>query len=261
DGTAPAFNPVYSLFAEYYDNYMSHVNYEDWVQVMLGWYKRFSRRPAKKVLELACGTASASEILVFKGLEVEACDNSPYMLHVADRKIFKPNLFLCSLTDPLPQKGYDFIFCLFDSVNYLTRKADIKTLLKNVANALRPGGIFIFDISTLLNSLENFSDRYSVSRVRDGYLTQISTFEILSHRQITQFILFRKTLLGWEKSEERHVQRVYRTPELMEIISASELEARAIFSTQMRTNLIHKLGDEIDNRYFRLFFLAQKPGS
>ncbi len=253
-----AYNPVYSLFAEYYDNYMSHVSYEDWVQVMLGWYKRFSSRPAKKVLELACGTANASEILVFKGLKVDACDNSPYMLHVADGKIFKPNLFLCSLTDPIPKKGYDFIFCLFDSVNYLTRKADIKTLLNNVSDALRPGGIFIFDISTLLNSLENFSDRYSITRVRDGYLIQISTFEILSYRQLTQFILFRKNRLGWTKSEERHVQRVYRTPELMEIIAGSALELKAVFSPQMRTNLLRKQGVEIDNRYFRLFFLAQK---
>ncbi len=254
----PPFQPVYSLFAKYYDNYMSHVNYEDWVQVMLSWRKRFSKEPLKKVLEIACGTANAAEIMVYQGLEVDACDNSPYMLHVADQKIFKPDLFLCSLTDPLPQKDYDFIFCLFDSVNYLTRKSDIKTLLNNVSAALRPGGIFIFDISTLLNSLENFNDRYSITRVKDGYLIQISTFEILSYRQITQFIFFRQNPLGYEKSEERHVQRVYRSSELLEIIYASDLKPKAIFTPQMRTNLLNKQGGEIDNRHFRLFFLVQK---
>ncbi len=133
--TTDTFNPIaaqsnprvqthnsYSFFAEYYDNYMSHVNYDDWLGLMLGWYKQYSSKPIRKVLEIACGTANASSILVFRGYEVDACDSSPFMLHIADSKTFKPNVFLRSLTDPLPKKDYDLIFCLFDSINYLTTK-------------------------------------------------------------------------------------------------------------------------------------------
>ncbi|MBW6514403.1 MAG: class I SAM-dependent methyltransferase [Candidatus Syntrophosphaera sp.] len=248
----------YSLFAEYYDTYMSHVNYEEWVDLMLTWYKQFSKQPARKVLELACGTANAAEILVFRGFEVDACDKSPHMLHKADTKAFKPNLFLNSLTDPLPRKDYDFIFCLFDSINYLTQKAAIKTLLKNVREALRPGGIFIFDISTLFNSLDNFNNTTNFTRVKDGYLVQISTFEALSNRQITHLMLFRRSLSGYDRLEERHAQRVYRSPELAELTASSGLKLKAIFNPEMRTNLLQKMNADIDERYYRLFFLLQK---
>lgn len=249
----------YSFFAEYYDHYMSHVDYEDWLTLMLTWFKRFSKVPIRKVLEIACGTANAAEILAFRGYEVDACDSSPYMLHMADAKVFKPQLFYATLTDPLPLKDYDFIFCLFDSINYLTRRSEIKILLDNVHASLRPGGIFIFDISTLLNSLENFADNTTFTRVKDGYLIHKSNYEILSNKQFTRFDLFRKNGLNYDRLEERHVQRVYRSPELSELIARSDLKLQAIFAPEMRTNLLSKLATDIDNRYFRLFFLLQKP--
>jgi SAM-dependent methyltransferase len=248
----------YSLFAQYYDEYMSHVNYEDWLSLMLGWYKQWTPQPLKTALELACGTANAAQILQFKGCIVDACDISPYMLHMADAKVFKPKLWLASLTDPIPSKGYDLIFCLFDSINYLTNKADIKTLLKNIYAALRPGGIFIFDISTFLNSIQNFNDTTAVTKVKDGCLIQVSRYEALSNRQMTHLTLFRKNHLQYDRLEERHVQKVYRAPELAELISASPLSLKAIHAPEMKGNLLAKVNTDIDNRYCRLFFVLQK---
>lgn len=255
----PASFSSYSLFAQYYDSYMSHVDYEQWVDLILSWHKRIAGAAPKRILELACGTANAAEILVFRGFEVDACDNSPYMLHMAAGKPFKPSLFLNSLTDPIPRDGYDLIFCLFDSFNYLTKKAEAALLLKNVYKALKPGGTFIFDISTLHNSLENFCDTTSFTRVRDGYLIQISSFEPLAYRQITHFFLFRKDLGTYERFEERHVQKVYRTPEVVDLCAKSNLQLKAIFAPETRPNLLSRDGNDLDNRYYRLFFLLQKP--
>ncbi len=258
-GTPSAYQASYSLFAQYYDSYMSHVNYEQWVDLILAWHKRVTRTAPKRILELACGTANAAEILVFRGYEVDACDLSPYMLHMADSKPFKPSLFLNSLTEPIPGGGYDLIFCLFDSFNYLVKKAEATQLLNHAYAALNPGGTFIFDISTLHNSLENFCDTTSFNRVRDGYLIQISSYEPLIYRQITHFFLFRKNLNAYERFEERHVQRVYRTSELVELCAASKLQLKAIFAPDTRPNLLSSDGSDLDNRYFRLFFLLQKP--
>jgi SAM-dependent methyltransferase len=252
--------PAYTLFAEYYDSYMSHVNYEEWLDLMLSWYRRFSRTPLKRVLEVACGTANAAELLVFRGYEVDACDSSPSMLHIADGKVFKPRLFRASLTDPLPHKDYDFIFCLFDSINYLTHRSEIRALIKHAKAALRPGGIFVFDISTLGNSLQNFNDSTTFTRVRDGYLVHVSNYEILSNRQLTHFTLFRKNGANYDKYEERHVQRVYRSDELVDLLAGSELHLKAIFAPETHANLLNKAGSGIDERYYRLFFLLQKEG-
>ena len=50
-----------------------------------------------------------------------------------------------------------------------------------------------------------------------------------------------------------------RTPELVELCAASKLRLKAIFSPDTRPNLISRDGNDLDNRYFRLFFLLQKP--
>lgn len=248
----------YSFFAEYYDNYMSHVNYEDWVNLMLGWYRRFTKAPLERILELACGTANASEILVFRGFTVDACDNSPFMLHIAAAKPFKPKLYLASMLDPIPRGGYDLIFCLFDSINYLTQKTDIKLMLDQVHAALRPGGIFIFDISTLMNSLQNFNDTISYSRVKDGYIVHTSDYEVISNKQISLLTLYRKNGNCYNRFEERHVQRVYRSHELVDLIEASPLKLKAVHSPELRTNLYARHNTTIDSQYARLFYILQK---
>lgn len=245
----------YSFFAEYYDNYMAHVDYEKWVNLILGWYRKFTSRKLKRILELACGTANASEILVFKGFEVDACDASPFMLHQADKKTFKPRLFLSSMTEPPPDGQYDLIFCLFDSINYLTQKTEIKTLLANVKAALAPNGVFIFDISTLMNSLQNFNETISYSTVRDGYIVHNADYDRLTNRQISHLTLFRKGIEGYRKYEERHVQRVYRSFELVELIAASGLTLKGVYSPELRNNLYSKRNTDIDSKYARLFYI------
>lgn len=248
----------YSFFAKYYDAYMFHVNYEQWLNMMLVWYRRFAKGSLKRVLELACGTANASEILVVRGLEVDACDSSPHMLQVADSKPCKPNLYLASLTDPIPGRDYDLIFCLFDSINYLALKAEIKTLLDNCAAALRPGGIFIFDISTLMNSLQNFNESVAYTKVEDGYIIHASDYESLSRMQLTHLTLFRRNGNLFSRFEERHQQRVYSSRELVELIDSSSLTLRGVFSPENRNNLHSRRNGSIDMRYARLFYLLQK---
>jgi SAM-dependent methyltransferase len=248
----------YSFFAEYYDEYMQHVCYDEWLDLMLSWYRKYNPEKIRRVLELACGTANAAEILVYRGYEVDACDGSPQMLNIANKKPLKPNLFLSDMTAPLPQKDYDLIFCLFDSINYLLESKQISLLLDNVHTALKPGGIFIFDISTLLNSLENFNGITNFTRFKDGYLIHNANYEVLSNKQFSHFTLFRKSGENYQKLEERHVQRVYRTPELIELIRESPLDLQAVFAPEWKSNLLTKTNPDPDKRYFRLFFLLQK---
>ncbi|MCD8480846.1 MAG: class I SAM-dependent methyltransferase [Candidatus Cloacimonetes bacterium] len=159
----------YSFFADHYDNYMAHVDYDLWITNIMFWQKEYARSQGKKALELACGTANIGSRLVVEGYEVDACDLSPQMLLGASKKAVKPSLYQASLTDPIPGRDYRSHLCLFDSINYLLSSADIRICFNQVSKALKPGGIFIFDISTLLNSMENFADNCSFSQSGDFF--------------------------------------------------------------------------------------------
>ena len=248
----------YSIFAHYYDVYMSHVNYGEWIDSIIKWYTQFNSKPKPKILELACGTANASSLLVTKGFEVDACDASPFMLQVADTKPNKPHLYQAHLIDPIPKKDYDLIFCIFDSINYLLYPENISTLLHNVYNALAPNGVFIFDISTLMNSMVNFYDCSNYLKVQDAHIIQRSNYNSFSNHQLTHIIIFRKHLHSYELFEEHHTQRVYYTSELIKLCNASKLNLKAIYSPEKHTNLLEKNVEKLDHNFFRLFFVLQK---
>lgn len=249
---------AYSFFARIYDDYMSHVDYELWIRSILKWQKKYGDTKAERILELACGTANISGLLAFDGLAVDACDASWQMLCEAESKLFKPRLFLRSMTESLPALDYDLVLCLFDSINYLQKKSEVSTLLMNVSIALKPRGLFIFDISTLLNSEENFADSLNFTRDATGYLVHHAEYEEYNNLQKSHLYHFRKTLMGYELELENHVQRVYRLHDLLALIEASPLKLLAIHVTENPYNLIQKRNSPLDEKYPRLFFVLQR---
>ena len=251
-------NSAYSFFARIYDDYMSHVDYDLWIRSISKWQKKYGEKKAKKILEIACGTANVGGLLVFDGYQVDACDSSWQMLSEADGKLFKPRLFLRSMTEALPELNYDLVLCLFDSINYLQKKTEIKALLESVSKALRPGGLFIFDISTLFNSLENFADNINLTRDSSGYLVHHAEYEEYSTLQKSHLYHFRKNFMGFELESENHIQRVYRNTELLQMIESSPFKLIALHATETPQNLINKRNSPLDEKYPRLFFVLQR---
>lgn len=249
---------AYGFFADRYDDYMAHVDYDLWYSKLINWHKSYSGRPHQKVLELACGTANVACRFVQSGSQVDACDISYQMLENAFRKELKPNLYQASLTDPIPGRDYDLILCLFDSINYLSYKAQISTCLEEVAKALAEGGLFIFDISTLLNSMENFFDTCHWVKERDSGLVHQSSYEMGQRRQTSQLSLFKRWGASYSLQEEEHHQRVYMVQELIELIQDSPLQIKAVHSTNHKANFYPKKISGLDHRHYRLFFILTK---
>ncbi|MCB5251710.1 MAG: class I SAM-dependent methyltransferase [Candidatus Cloacimonadaceae bacterium] len=248
----------YAFFADRYDSYMAHVDYDLWYSLLTNWHKSYSRHKCKKVLELACGTANVACRFVQAGAQVDACDISCQMLENAWKKELKPNLYQASLTDPIPGRDYDLILCLFDSMNYLSNLSQISTCLTEVALALAEDGLFIFDISTLLNSMENFFDSCQWVKEQDSGLVHQSFYEMGQRRQNSRLSLFKRWGASYSLQEEEHRQRVYLVQELVEIIQDSPLQLKAIHSTNNKTNFYPKKLSGIDHRHYRLFFILKK---
>lgn len=249
----------YGFFAEYYDKYMSHVCYNDWLDMIMRWYKKFANKPIERILELACGTANISEQLVYQGYAVDACDLSPFMLHVAERKLFKPNLFRHNMAMPLHvNEHYDLALCLFDSINYLLDVDSIATMLESTYQALKPDSLLIFDISTLMNSQYYFADTIQYTKTRDGYLVHQALYDALTNRQSSHLTLFRKSSDVYHRLEEHHTQRVYRLPEILHLCADTPFTLVGIFSPDSKSNLINRRNTDLDKHYSRLFFVLKK---
>lgn len=249
----------YGFFADRYDEYMAHVDYDHWYHLLRKWYENYSVKSLDKVLEIACGTAAIAACFAGDGAEVHACDASTQMLENAELRGANIRLYQAFMTDPIPEKDFDLIVCMFDSINYLCDKAELSRCLHEVRETLAPGALFIFDISTLGNSLDNFSDECTLVDEPKGVMVHHAFYEPWSKRQMSRLELFEQWGEGYFRRSELHRQKVYLAQELVALIEKSSLELLAIYGNEAHINLYPKRLDSADGRYNRLYFVLRKP--
>ena len=142
----------YDQLAACYDELTGDVAYEQRADYLEKLFRRASV-PVHTVLDLACGTGTMTWLLTGRGYEMIGVDGSEEMLAVAMEKYGKvggePPIFLHQSMPRLDLYGtVDAAICCLDSLNYLTRPADVQRTLQRLHLFIAPGGLLIFDVNT-----------------------------------------------------------------------------------------------------------------
>ena len=209
---------AYEALAGYYDELTDDVGYAHRADHIEKLFKK-SRIPIHTVLDLACGTGTMTAILTERGYELIAVDGSADMLMVAREKAEglqgEPPIFL---EQPMPELDLygtvDAAICCLDSLNYLTRPADVQKTFERLHLFIAPGGLLVFDISSALKLreldgqvfLDETDDVYCVWRAEYQKRNQTVTYwmDIFSQREDG----------AWDRSFEEHRQRAYEVDDL-----------------------------------------------
>ncbi|MCF7919676.1 MAG: class I SAM-dependent methyltransferase [Candidatus Cloacimonetes bacterium] len=247
----------YSIFARFYDDYMEHVDYDNWVNFILSQYNQRHADGMGIILELACGTGNIANRLVKRRFTVEASDISEEMIAIAGSKPFAANFHQADMLTPLPHNRYDLILLLFDSLNYLQTPFQVKKLFANVKSSLCTNGMFIFDISTEKNCLDNFDGFLNIEDNEDSFLVHQSFYLPDDKIQETQLTLFTKEGDYYRRDDEQHHQKIYPIPELIKMIRKSKLEIFGIYRLSVNQEIpIPEEEYEIAGQcYNRVFFV------
>jgi SAM-dependent methyltransferase len=140
---------TYDTFAEDYDAFTAHHNYEAWTADI----ERLARAAGlrgTRLLDVACGTGKSFEPMLARGYAVTACDVSPAMLAIAAEKAGERVTLLEQDMRALPVLGaFDLITCLDDAVNYLHEPDELVAAFAGIARNLAPDGIAVFDVNSL----------------------------------------------------------------------------------------------------------------
>lgn len=100
-------------------------------------------------LDLACGTGLTAASLARLFRRVHALDASPHMLGEARRRLAElPNVRLAAadFRSFSLEERVDLVVCSGDSLNYVAHADELAAVFERVAAALRPGGLFLFDL-------------------------------------------------------------------------------------------------------------------
>ncbi|MCL2488715.1 MAG: class I SAM-dependent methyltransferase [Oscillospiraceae bacterium] len=139
----------YGFFASVYDRLTGDVDYPARAAYILALFEKFGSRP-ETLLDLACGTGSLSVLLAAEGIDVTAVDGSAEMLVQAQGKAAgREILFLQQDMRELDLYGtVQGAVCMLDSLNHITKTAELSAVFNRLRLFIEPGGLFIFDVNT-----------------------------------------------------------------------------------------------------------------
>lgn len=215
----PDLRRAFTTLGRVYDTLMSDVPYARWVDYLLELFRRIHHTP-RNILDLGCGTGTATNLLARKGYSVVGLDASRSMLDVAREKSDHRIPLVQADFRALPFRNETFTtaFSMFDSINNLLTPEDLERAFREVFRILTPGGLFTFDVNTPW-VLEHFwGDDEKVKEI--GHVVSIwrTTYDARRRRSrlwITVFVPTRVPGL-YERMDEIHEEQGYDPDELRE---------------------------------------------
>jgi SAM-dependent methyltransferase len=233
---APISLSIYQAYAPIYDAIGQGRFGEHMAGWTLGWLADRGLRPAA-VLDLACGAGAAALAFAAAGCAVVGADRSAEMLSIArgrardagydiafvEQDIRNLNAKCKMQNDEIagdnsafciPHSAFDLVSCFYDSLNYLTAEGDLDRAFAGVAAALRPGGLFVFDVNTAAEYRTWDERDVVVYDGRDCMVYNQLNYDPAARLASGKIVWFVRETELWWRGEETHTQRAWSHAEL-----------------------------------------------
>jgi SAM-dependent methyltransferase len=217
----------YSALAPIYDRIMSHVEYDQWVLYIKRIFGSYGETNTPRILEIGGGTGLLGSKLCFEGYRYIGSDRSFSMCRQAQKRGVP---FVAADASNLPFKdlaSFDMALFLYDGINYLQTIDAYRSVFEEIHERLADRGLFLFDITTLANSLGNFSDFLDAGEFDGHFYFRRSYFHAIDSMQYNDFTIFREIRSDrsppqnapvFEKSFEHHAQKVFHAKEIKDAV-------------------------------------------
>jgi SAM-dependent methyltransferase len=216
--------------------FIHHLGFGDWARraapAVIDIIKH--RHPGGVVVDLGCGSGVLSAELLRTGYRVRGVDISEDMIRLARQQAPKAEFTVGSLFDIElgAPASCAAVLAVGEPLNYLVEGGGgsgpaLQSLFRRVFKALQPGGALIFDIAQPGQVPEPEGHRgYALA---DDWAILFHTAENAATEMLTRrMTTFRMNPDGrtWRRSDEVHVQRLYRAGKLLRDLRAIGFRAR-----------------------------------
>jgi len=216
---------IYEGLAPVYDELMRDIDYDFWADYIDDLIQSFHPY-AETLLELACGTGSfALSMAEYNVYDIMATDLSDGMIGIAKSKdpYHHVKWKVMDVRNMDIDDRFDIVVMLFDSINYLMDDKEVVMFLTNVRKLLAPKGIFIFDFTTPINSIEAeplLNEEYTTKS--GWHYVRKSHFDREKGRHYNDFVITPPPSSPIKKEiRESHCQRVFTLHQMISLIAKS----------------------------------------
>jgi SAM-dependent methyltransferase len=182
-------------------------------ETILQWFKEFHVPPGGNVVDLGCGGGQWLRRLAKEGYQTCGIDVSKNMLEIA-RQNAPESKFLCGSLDEVSIPKCVAATSLGEPLNYLNSGPAMRRTLRNVYSALKPRGLFIFDVRHPAKVPVAAQSHY---RATENWVCIARIEEDYRENQLTRFITtFRLCQDGqYRRSDEIHRLKVFSRVEVV----------------------------------------------
>ncbi|MGH7390252.1 MAG: class I SAM-dependent methyltransferase [Candidatus Rokuibacteriota bacterium] len=194
------------------------------VDFLVHCFRRFARRPVRRVLDIACGTGPHLIRLADRGYRMSGLDLSPRNVEFVRERLAEKGhtgtLVVGDMTAFGLTRPVDAAICMQDSQGHLLTNAQLLAHLRCVARAVRRGGLYVFD-RYMASSWTDPARSWSWTRRRGNLVVRASFSALEDVDPVTQVFRERLRIEGVENG----TRRVYRQTHLSRMVFPQELRA------------------------------------
>jgi SAM-dependent methyltransferase len=249
---------AYELLAPFYDQYTHDYLHEE----LLGNIEAIAVEhglAGRRLLDVGCGTGKSFLPMLARGYDVAACDISPSMVERArEAGAGAADVFVADARE-LPDVGrFDLTIALDDALNYLLSDEELGMVFDGVARNLRPGGLLVFDLNSLL-TYRQFFTRDVATEVGDAFFCWRGEerSEDLMPGSVASAVIEVFSSEGaecWRRYSSRHVQRHHPPAAVERLLGEAGFELLSRRGLMSGTH-IDALGD--DELHVKLLYFAR----
>lgn len=245
----------YEQMANVYDQLMADAPYDKWRTFTNEIIKQFGKT-VESIVDLGCGTGQITTRLAQDGYQMTGVDYSSEMLSVAEQHASNENLPIQWIHQDLRMldgvNNLDLAVSYCDVMNYITDEDELLAVFKRVADALKPGGLFIFDIHSIYHVEHNFVNRIFADVTDDlSYIWFCSEGDEQGemYHDLTFFVENQGT---YHRFDEFHHQRTFLIDFYSQLLAAAGFEMKHLYGDFSLKN------ENIDEQAERIFIVAEK---
>lgn len=177
-----------------------------------------------QMLDLGCGNGRHSKYLASKGFTVMGIDLAASSIREAKKSETDTLKFRRQdMRNNFGVNAFDYIFNFFTSFGYFDDVADDHKVIRNVSDALKPGGVFVMDYINAVYAEKNLIP--SEEKEIDGIIYHISRWSDAKH-------IYKKIIVddGSENKPEFNEQvKKITVDDFVDMFSYHGLEVTAVF--------------------------------
>lgn len=240
---------AYANLAKWFEYLNDDCGYENWSQYLI---MQLGAYPLSCGLDVGCGGGWFTRAFQKAGYKMTGLDVSVQMLDYAQEQSMKEGVrieyVLGDISKMKLPARFDFCTAINDCVNYIP-KTKLSAAFRNVRNALKSNGIFLFDISSRRKFKEKIANTVCADDREE--VTYLSFNREEEESVVMDVTLFVKDEKGkFDRFDETHRQYIYEEEEILCCLRENGFEVLKVEGF---------LGED-KNFSDRICFLAQKRG-